>query len=149
MKSLLSYWNTIRQSSIKKILEIVISSEKYKKYTVPAKGPVSILWQIVFALFVPIADIWAFYRIKKLRKAILYITLPSLGLMILVLIPIFSIITEAGDNPEKIERLSEDLISDTGLNIMSIISSIGSIGILIWTIYLIATWSEQWNKQFI
>jgi len=115
----------------------------------PAKGPVSILWQIVFALFIPIADIWAFYRIKKLRKAILYITLPSLGLMVLVLIPMASIMIEAGDNPEKIEQMSEDLTSDSGLTVMSIVVSIGSIGILIWTIYLIATWSEQWNKQFI
>ena len=112
----------------------------------PAKGPVSILWQIVFALFIPIADIWAFYRIKKLRKAILYITFPSLGLMMLVIIPMISIIIEAGDDSEKIEQMSEDLTSDAGLSILSIV---GSICILIWTIYLIATWSEQWNKQFI
>ena len=115
----------------------------------PAKGPVSILWQIVFALFIPIADIWAFYRIKKLRKAILYVTLPSLVLMVLVLVPMSSIMIEAGDNLQKIEQLSEDLVSDAGLNAMSIVASIGSIGILIWIIYLIATWSEQWNKQFI
>ena len=115
----------------------------------PAKGPVSILWQIVFAVFIPIADIWAFYRIKKLRKAILYITLPSLGLLVLVLIPMFSIMSEAGDNPENIEQLSKDLVSDSILNTVSIVASIGSIGILIWTVYLIATWSEQWNKQFI
>ena len=115
----------------------------------PAKGSVSILWQIVFALFIPIADIWAFYRIKKLRKAILYITFPSLGLMMMVLVPMTSIMIEAGDNPKKIEQMSEDLTSDTGLSVMSIVVSIGSIGILIWTIYLIATWSEQWNKQFI
>ena len=115
----------------------------------PAKGSVSILWQIVFALFIPIADIWAFYRIKKLRKAILYITLPSLGLTMMVLVPVISIMIEAGDNSEKIEQMSEDLTSDVGLSALSIVGSIGSIGILIWTIYLIATWSEQWNKQFI
>ena len=115
----------------------------------PAKGPVSILWQIVFAVFIPIADIWAFYRIKKLRKAILYITLPSLALMMIALVPVLSIITEAENNPQKIEQMSEDFVSDTELNTLSIAASIGSIGILIWTIYLIATWSEQWNKQFI
>ena len=115
----------------------------------PAKEPVSILWQIVFAVFIPIADIWAFYRIKKLRKAILYITFPSLVLMMMIFVPMTSIMIEAGDNPEKIEQMSEDLASDAGLSVMSIVVSIGSIGILIWTIYLIATWSEQWNKQFI
>jgi len=112
----------------------------------PAKKPVSILWQIVFAVFIPIADIWAFYRIKKLRKAILYITFPSLGLMMMVLVSVASIMVEAGDDPEKIEQIPEDLALDVGLSVMSIVVSIG---ILIWTIYLIATWSEQWNKQFI
>lgn len=115
----------------------------------PAKGPVSILWQIVFALFIPIADIWAFYRIKKLRKAILYITFPSMAMMMMILIPMSYIMIEAGDSPEKIERISENLASDTGLSVMSIVVTLGFIGILIWTIYLIATWSEQWNKQFI
>ena len=115
----------------------------------PAKGPVSILWQIVFAVFIPIVDIWAFYRIKKLRKAILYITLPSIVMMIMILIPMSYIMIEAGDNPEKIEQIPENLISDTGLNVMSIVVTIGSVGILIWTIYLITTWSEQWNMQFI
>ena len=111
--------------------------------------PVSILWQIFFAVFVPIADIWAFYRIKKLRKAILYIALPSLALALMVMGPVLSVMNEAIDNPEKIEQISDDLISDVGLEILSIVASIGSVGILIWTIYLVATWSEQWNKQFI
>ena len=115
----------------------------------PAKGSVSVLWQIFFAVFVPIADIWAFYRIKKLRKAILYIALPSSMLMILVLIPVASIMGEVGNDPEKIEHLSKNLSSDVGLGVVSIVASIGSVGILIWTIYLIATWSEQWNGQFI
>ena len=115
----------------------------------PVKGPVSILWQIVFAVFIPIADIWAFYRIKKLRKTILYIIFPSLGLMVMVLVPMASIMVEAGDDPEKIDQMPEDLALDAGLSVMSIVASIGSIGILIWTIYLIATWSEQWNKKFV
>ena len=115
----------------------------------PAKGPVSILWQIVFAVFIPIADIWAFYRIKKLQKAILYIMVPSLALMMVALVPILSMINESENNPQKIEQMSKDLVLDTELNTMSIVASIGSVGILIWTIYLIATWSEQWNKQFI
>jgi len=34
----------------------------------PAKGSVSILWQIIFVVFIPFLDLWAFYRIKKLRK---------------------------------------------------------------------------------
>ncbi|MGI9567637.1 MAG: hypothetical protein ACR2LL_11580 [Nitrosopumilus sp.] len=113
-----------------------------------AKGPVSILWQIFFAVFIPIADIWEFYRIKKLRRAILYIALPSLALMMIVLVPISSIMIEAGDNSEKMDQLSEDFASDVWLNTISMVASIASIGVLIWTVYLVATWSKQWNKQF-
>ena len=47
----------------------------------PAKNKVNIMWQIVFVLFIPIADIWAFYRIKKLQKSIIYLVLPSIGLL--------------------------------------------------------------------
>ena len=72
-----------------------------------------------------------------------------IGLMVMVLVPMTSVMVEAGDDPEKIEQMPEDLASDAGLSIMSIVASIGSVCILIWTIYLIATWSEQWNKQFI
>ena len=43
----------------------------------PADHKVSVAWQIV-ALFVPIANFWAFYRIRKLRKYLLYVFLPSL-----------------------------------------------------------------------
>ena len=41
-----------------------------------AKGKVSIAWQIVFAIVSP-ANLWAFYRIKKLRLYALYVTIPS------------------------------------------------------------------------
>ncbi len=69
-------------------------------------------------------------------------------MMMMILIPMSYIMIEAEDNPEKIEQISENLALDPGLNVMSIVVTIGSIGILIWTIYLITTWSEQWNKQF-
>ncbi|MCH9657641.1 hypothetical protein K0U27_02915 [archaeon] len=111
--------------------------------------PVSILWQIFFAVFVPIADIWAFYRIKKLRKAILYIALPSLAFVLAFIIPITSMAIDANGDPEKMEQISDELTSGIGFGIMSIVIPIGSTGILIWTIYLVATWSEQWNKQFV
>jgi hypothetical protein len=35
-----------------------------------------VAWQIA-ALFVPIANFWAFYRIRKLRKYLLYVGVPS------------------------------------------------------------------------
>jgi len=38
---------------------------------------VSVAWQIVFT-FIPVVNFWAFYRIRKLRKYVLYILVPSL-----------------------------------------------------------------------
>ena len=49
----------------------------------PAKGRVSIPWQIVFTVISPI-NIWAFYRIKKLRRYVLYVIIPS-ALIVLTL----------------------------------------------------------------
>ncbi len=42
----------------------------------PAKGKVSIGWQVVFAIISPV-NLWAFYRIKKLRLYALYVMVPS------------------------------------------------------------------------
>lgn len=44
--------------------------------SLPADHKVSVAWQIV-ALFIPIANFWAFYRIRKLRKYLLYVGVPS------------------------------------------------------------------------
>ena len=43
----------------------------------PANHKVSVAWQIV-ATFVIIANFWAFYRIRKLRKYLLYVYVPSI-----------------------------------------------------------------------
>ena len=43
----------------------------------PAKGKVSIRWQIVFAIISPV-NLWAFYRIRKLRLYTLYVIVPSI-----------------------------------------------------------------------
>lgn len=49
----------------------------------PATGRVNVGWQIVFT-FLPIPDLWAFYRIKKLQKYVLYVVLPSIVLSIIM-----------------------------------------------------------------
>lgn len=47
----------------------------------PENHKVSVAWQIV-ATFVPIVNFWAFYRIRKLRKYLLYVFVPSIALSI-------------------------------------------------------------------
>jgi hypothetical protein len=41
----------------------------------PADHKVSVAWQIVFT-FIPFVNFWAFYRIRKLRKYLLFVVLP-------------------------------------------------------------------------
>ncbi len=109
----------------------------------PAKGPVSVLWQIILVVFIPILDLWAFYRIKKLKKYLLYIYVPQLliGGIIVGLI-IGTAFEENGI--EKLENFSEDL--EANELVLVIPSIVMGMGFTIFSIYLIAIWSEKWNK---
>ena len=113
----------------------------------PADGKVSIVWQIIFVLFVPIAGIWAFYRIKKLQKMILYIALPSLALTVLPVFLLIPFIDDFEDDPTNIDGIPETF----GLQIilLYVIIVAGSIGLTAFGIYLIYRWSEEWNGQFV
>jgi hypothetical protein len=42
----------------------------------PADKKVSLFWQLVFA-YVPILNVWAFYRIRKLQKYFVLIIIPQ------------------------------------------------------------------------
>ena len=112
----------------------------------PAKGPVSILWQIIFVVFVPILDLWAFYRIKKLKKYFLYVIVPQILISGIVIVLILGMAFEE-NSLEKLENFSEDLEDNELITI--ILGSLVGLGFTIFSIYLIATWSERWNKQFL
>lgn len=110
----------------------------------PAKRPVSILWQIIFVVFVPILDLWAFYRIKKLRKYLLYVYLPQIIIGGIIAGFILSMVFEE-NSLDRLESFSEDL---QGNDLILVVSNIVlGLGFTIFSIYLIATWSEKWNKQ--
>ena len=112
----------------------------------PAKGPVSVLWQIIFVVFIPILDLWAFYRIKKLKKYLLYVIVPQIVIGGIIAGIILSMAFEE-NSLEKLENFSEDLENN---DLTLIISNIlMGLGFTIFSIYLIATWSESWNKKFL
>ena len=118
--------------------------DRLQDFRMPAKGPVSIAWQIVFVVFIPIAGIWAFYRIKKLQKSIIYILLPAFGLVGLAMIPYMSAYENITADPVL---AANPWVSNEAI-IFEYIISAGSIALLIWEIYLIYRWSTQWNEQF-
>ena len=114
----------------------------------PTEGKVSLIWQIIMVLFIPIAGIWAFYRIKKLQKGILYLAVPETVLVILLIVFMLSAMSDDG------ELFSFEDVDESNLDIevtsiaISIIATIGGTGLSILAIYLIFKWSEEWNKQF-
>lgn len=111
----------------------------------PAKGKVSILWQILFVVFVPILDLWAFYRIQKLRRYLLYVYVPQIAVAIVIVVFVVNMVFEE-NSLEKVSKFSEDL--DGNEILLTVASTVIGLGFTILSIYLIATWSEKWNKQF-
>ncbi len=105
-----------------------------------ANKPVSIRWQIVFA-FISILNFWAFYRIKKLRKAALYVFIPSSILQLLLWYSGMSQAMES-DITSSVEGMM--LLANT----LTILYMISSLGFVVFSIYLIIKWSRQWNSKF-
>jgi hypothetical protein len=107
----------------------------------PTNHKVSVAWQIVFT-FIPIADLWAYYRIKKLGKYLLYIYLPT---SIISGVYLTSIISAIFSDPNFASRNDPTFIYNSPLYFVTIGLSWALHG---FAIYLIIIWSRQHNKQF-
>ena len=124
----------------------------------PAKGKVSVGWQIVFAIISPV-NLWAFYRIRKLRLHVLYVIVPS--------VIVSSIVVAGGlyemNNTQKgfdddgnrypeptlppyMTPIEPQVGKDNGTYM--ILNIITSVGLTILSVYLVVKWSRQWNEQF-
>ena len=108
-----------------------------------ANGKVSLLIQTIFCL-IPILDMYAAYRIKKLRK--------YLAIMILVIVipvSIASSIFLPTDDEDLVEGFTNIMIFYYGVDDNQFIFSAGvQIGTILFAIFLIRRWSKQWNMQF-
>ena len=110
----------------------------------PAKGPVSIIWQIIFT-FIPILDLWAFYRIKKLRRFFLYVIVPGIAIMLGFLVLILGNTDFSNFDDPTFDPFLQD---DPTMIAMNIASPIIEVGFQILSIYLVYTWSKEWNQKF-
>ena len=102
------------------------------------KESVSVKRQTIYAL-IPSVDIWAFYRIQKLRKFILI----ALGLGFA-----FSPISLAVSSSIDMSTITNpfDLYSNP-IFLMYMVGMIASLhGTLV---YFIRRWSKKWNEQFV
>lgn len=110
----------------------------------PAKGRVSVGWQMLFAVFA-IFDLIASYRIKRLRRLLLYVWVPPI---------IISLVGSEIIDPDYYDRECEtdwllwyfyDTCASVELNILD--NLLHGIFVVI-AVILIRKWSIEWNRQF-
>ena len=93
---------------------------------------VTVAWQVVF-MFIPFVNLWAFYRIQKLRLYLLIIIGSSIIAGIIMGIT-FGFTGSLMEMPD----VSSYYIS----------SIVVSIAIQLLAIYLVVKWSRNWNAKF-
>lgn len=113
----------------------------------PATKPVSFVWQVVFS-FIPILNVWAFYRIRKLRKYILFVILPQIAilaeigaatsrkLILAVTNPVLGLLWP-NNNPTT-------MLSDSGVFLAQVVG----VALQSLTVYLVIKWSQEHNRRF-
>ncbi len=108
------------------------------------KQPVNIASQLI-STFIPGVDLFAFYRIKKLKKSVLYLSLPALVMTGVFggTSYLFSIYVE--NNFETITVIEKYVIA-TILLFSMLVSILVVVAI---TNYFMHKWSEEWNQQFL
>jgi len=107
----------------------------------PANHKVSVAWQIV-ATFVIIANFWAFYRIRKLRKYLLYVYVPSIIISTAVAAYVSSTglwVASSGGEP-----VYEPFVLPPAFYAIYAISA----GLQALAIYLAIIWSREHNRKF-
>ncbi|MGH1568135.1 MAG: hypothetical protein ACRBBZ_02895 [Nitrosopumilus sp.] len=125
----------------------------------PAKGKVSIGWQVVFAIISPV-NLWAFYRIKKLRLYALYVMVPSTVIGSIAVVGVFYEMNDPemgfDDDGNRYPEPTlpphmtpiEPQVGKFNTGAYMILNIVASIGLTVFSVYLIVKWSRRWNEQF-
>jgi hypothetical protein len=111
----------------------------------PADHKVSVAWQIV-ALFIPIANFWAFYRIRKLRRYVLYVVLPSVATSVVATYRVFDF-TSGGFLPgdDSLTLVDPFAVYRDPAYIACLAIGWALFGL---SIYLVVKWSREHNRKF-
>jgi hypothetical protein len=114
----------------------------------PADRKVSVGWQIV-ALFIPIANFWAFYRIRKLRKYVLYVVMPSVALAIVATYRVFTLVPMRS-LPYDDSLAFSDPVDPFAVYQDPVYIAITAINWALFglSVYLVIKWSRAHNRQF-
>jgi hypothetical protein len=126
----------------------------------PASKKVSVGWQIIF-VFIPILNFWAFYRIQKLRRFVLFVAIPAIIIEIILVSPLLYL-TDGPYSNFLIDKLPQEQIhqelppymtpiepqvgkTNSTFQILLIAQEVGFTG---FSVYLVIIWSRKWNAKF-
>jgi len=109
----------------------------------PAKGQVSLTRQTIYCM-IPYLDMYAAYRVKRLRKYLLI-------MILLVIIPV-TILDKVLFPMAKVisfEKFLEFLTFYYGVDTNHFVFAIATwAGTVLVAIFLVRRWSKQWNRKF-
>ena len=121
------------------------------------ENKVDLRWQIIF-IFIPILGFWAFYRIKKLRRFLLYVGVPALVIEIILVSPFFfndlpyseflidSPPAEQPELPPYMVPIEPEVgKTNSAFQIVLVVYEVGFTG---FSVYLVIIWSRKWNEKF-
>ena len=115
----------------------------------PAKGKVSLVWQTIFC-FIPIMDIVASYRVKRLRWYLLIMLAVGIPLSIAM-----NAISPMPTSEDYDKMFLENQEIDWGHIILGDEPEVAIASWIIYqgivyalAVYLIRRWSKKWNLQF-
>ena len=96
------------------------------------KESVSVNWQSLFAI-IPIVDLWAAYRIERLRRLLLYFAVIATAIYLAIVLPFF-----------LDDLMSSSMNQSYEYNAFNIGFELASMGT---AIIFIRKWSREWNEK--
>ena len=105
------------------------------------KEPVNLKHQTIFAL-IPYLNLYAFYRIQKLRR---YFLIGILGIVGGIIVSV-GIIVYAALNIDSPDLRSNIELIQTSIRSLPAYLIYFSVGMLL-NVYLVRKWSKKWNEQ--
>lgn len=126
----------------------------------PADHKVSVAWQIV-ATFIIVANFWAFYRIRKLRRYLLYVIIPSIAFSIVIFGYAYSDAFQKAFDQNYTSLCDEPILNRPWDSVNSvgryncetqyyayIVGNVMNLAFQGFAIYLIIRWSRQHNRPY-
>jgi len=112
----------------------------------PANHKVSVGWQIVFSFISPL-NLWAFYRIRRLRKYLLYVVAPSVVISVALALYLIDS-TERAVQSGSFNPANEWFPYTEEQVPFVVLAYAASSALQGLAVYLVIIWSRQHNRQF-